>query len=24
VETSSRRHARTPDGFGHLLRTLAG
>jgi hypothetical protein len=24
VETSSRRHARAPDGFGHLLRTLAG
>jgi glycosyltransferase involved in cell wall biosynthesis len=24
VETSSRRQARAPDGFGHLLRTLAG
>ena len=24
VETSSRRHARAPDGFGQLLRTLAG
>jgi hypothetical protein len=24
VETSSRRQARAPDGFGRLLRTLAG
>src|SRR6185312_16460338 len=24
VETSSRRHARAPDGFGQLLRRLAG
>ena len=24
VETSSRRQARAPDGFGQLLRTLAG